>query len=93
MWTADDRCDLIRANDYPTSGAWLVIVEGVAVDSARPECSGACTKRWIALINGMHVLGGRGFPAATRPQSRSLARPGGGEGPRRHLTSCATPPA
>jgi hypothetical protein len=24
MWAADDRRDLIRASDYPTSGAWMV---------------------------------------------------------------------
>ncbi len=71
MWAADDRCDLIRANDYPTSGAWLVIVEGVAVGSVRPQYSSARTKRWTALINGMPILGGRAFPVATRPQSGS----------------------
>jgi hypothetical protein len=59
MWAADDRRDLIRASDYPTSGAWLVTVEGVTV---QPTYSGARAKRWTALINGMSVLGGRAFP-------------------------------
>jgi hypothetical protein len=63
MWAADDRRDLIRASDYPTSGAWLVTVEGVPVGSVRPTYSGARTKRWTALINGMPLLGGRAFPS------------------------------
>jgi hypothetical protein len=36
MWRADDRHDLIHASDYPVSGAWLVTVEGVPVDSVQP---------------------------------------------------------
>jgi hypothetical protein len=63
MWAADDRRDLIRASDYPTSGAWLVTVEGVTVGSVQPTYSGARTKRWTALINGVSVLGGRAFPS------------------------------
>lgn len=61
MWAADDRRDLIRASDYPTSGAWLVTIEGVTVGSVQPTHSGARAKRWTALINGMSVLGGRAF--------------------------------
>jgi hypothetical protein len=71
MCAADDRRDLRRASDYPTSGAWLVTVEGVTVGSVQPTYSGARAKRWTSLINGVSVLGGRAFPAATRPQSRS----------------------
>jgi hypothetical protein len=63
MWAADDRRDLIRASDYPTSGAWLVTVEGVTVGSVQPTCSNARAKRWTALINGVPVLGGRAFPS------------------------------
>ena len=63
MWAADDRRDLIRASDYPTSGAWLVTVEGVTVGSVQPTYSGARAKRWTALINGVSVLGGRAFPS------------------------------
>jgi hypothetical protein len=59
MWAADNRRDLIRASDYPTSGAWLVTIEGVTVGSVQPTYSGARAKRWTALINGMSVLGGR----------------------------------
>lgn len=36
MWAADDRRDLIRTSDYPTSGAWSVTVEGVTVGSVQP---------------------------------------------------------
>jgi len=63
MWAADDRRDLIRARDYPTSGAWLVTVEGVPVGSVQPTYSSARAKRWTALINGVSVLGGRAFPS------------------------------
>jgi hypothetical protein len=63
MWAADDRHDLIHASDYPTSGAWLVTVEGVPVGSVQPTYSSARTKRWTALINGVSVLGGRAFPS------------------------------
>jgi hypothetical protein len=64
MWAADDRRDLIRTSDYPTSGAWSVTVEGVTVGSVQPTYSGARAKRWTALINGMSVLvGGRAFPS------------------------------
>jgi hypothetical protein len=63
MWAADDRRDLIRASDYPTSGAWLVTVEGVTVGSVQPTYSNARAKRWTALINGVPVLGGRAFPS------------------------------
>jgi hypothetical protein len=62
-WAADDRRDLIRASDYPTSGAWLVTVEGVTVGSVQPTSSNARAKRWTALINGVPVLGGRAFPS------------------------------
>ena len=48
MWAADDRRDLIRASDYPTSGAWLVTVEGVTVGSVQPTYSSARAKRWTA---------------------------------------------
>jgi hypothetical protein len=63
MWAADDRRDLIRASDYPTSGAWLVTVEGVTVGSVQPTSSSTRAKRWTALINGVSVLGGRAFPS------------------------------
>ena len=63
MWAADDRRDLIRASDYPTSGAWLVTVEGVTVGSVQPTYSTTRAKRWTALINGVPVLGGRAFPS------------------------------
>ena len=63
MWAADDRRDLIRANDYPTSGAWLVTIEGLTVGSVQPTYSGARAKRWTALINSVSVLGGRAFPS------------------------------
>ncbi|MGH3866495.1 MAG: hypothetical protein ACRDQ4_10230 [Pseudonocardiaceae bacterium] len=63
MWAADDRRDLIRASDYPTSGAWLVTIAGVTVGSVQPTYSSARTKRWTALINGMPVLGGQAFPS------------------------------
>lgn len=62
-WAADDRLDLVRADDYQVSGAWRVIVDGVIVGSVRPTCSSARTKRWIAMINGMPILGGRVFPS------------------------------
>jgi hypothetical protein len=61
MWAADDRHDLIHANDYPTSGAWLVTVEGVPIGSVQPTYSSARTKRWTALLNGVSILGGRTF--------------------------------
>ena len=61
MWAADDRRDLIRASDYPTSGAWLVTVEGLTVGSVQPTYSSTRAKRWTALINGVPVLGGRAF--------------------------------
>lgn len=63
IWAADDRRDLIRASDYPTSGAWLVTVEGVPVGSVQPTYSSTRAKRWTALINGVSVLGGRVFPS------------------------------
>lgn len=63
MWATDDRHDLIHASDYPTSGAWLVTIEGVTVGSVQPTYSSARTKRWTALINGVPVLGGRAFPS------------------------------
>jgi hypothetical protein len=63
MWAADDRRDLIRASDYPTSGAWLVTVEGLTVGSVQPTYSSTRAKRWTALINGVSVLGGRAFPS------------------------------
>lgn len=62
-WAADDRRDLIRASDYPTSGAWLVTVEGMTVGSVQPTYSSTRAKRWTALINGVSVLGGRAFPS------------------------------
>jgi hypothetical protein len=63
MWAADDRHDLIHASDYPTSGAWLVTVEGMPVGSVQPTYSSARAKRWTALINGVSILGGRVFPS------------------------------
>ncbi len=62
-WAADDRRDLIRADDYQTSGVWLVTVDGVTVGSVQPKYSSARTKRWTALINGMPILDGRSFPS------------------------------
>jgi hypothetical protein len=63
MGAADDRRDLIRASDYPTSGAWLVTVEGVTAGSVQPTHSSARATRWTALINGVSILGGRAFPS------------------------------
>ncbi len=63
MGAAEDRRDLIRASDYPTSGAWLVTVEGMTVGSVQPTYSSTRAKRWTALINGVSVLGGRAFPS------------------------------
>lgn len=99
MWAADDGRDLIRANDYPTSGAWLVTVDGVTVGSVRPKYSSARTKRWTALINGMPVLGGRTFPSRDKAaiqlllEHKHLQDRAARDGRRRHLTRRATPPA
>jgi hypothetical protein len=69
---ADDRRDLIRASDYPTSGAWLVTIEGVTVGSVQPTYSNARAKRWTALINGVSVLGGRAFPSRDKAAIQAL---------------------
>ncbi len=45
MGAADDRRDLIRASDYPTSGAWLVTIEDVTVASVQPTYSNARATR------------------------------------------------
>jgi len=98
MWVADDRRGLIRANDYPTSGAWLVTVDGVTVGSVRPKYSGARTKRWTALINGMPILGGRAFPSRDKAtiqillEHQHLQDQVASEGRRGHRASRATPP-
>jgi hypothetical protein len=63
MWAADDRRDLIRASDYPTSDAWLVTIEGMTVSNVQPTYSSTRTTRWTALINGVSVLGGRAVPS------------------------------
>ena len=66
MWAADDRHDLIRASDYPTSGAWLVTIEGVTVGSVQPTYSGARAKRWTALINGVSIFGGKALTSRNK---------------------------